>query len=121
LQELQVPRSTYCQWRRIYEEEGFAGFLKVRSKGRIWNRLLAAEVERVLAVARLHPELSPRLLVVKITDEEDSAISESTVSGILKEKGLIYPRPLGEMPAQKKWRHKTTRPDERWHQPLCHL
>lgn len=71
-------------------------------------------MERVLAVARLHPELSPRLLAVKITDEEDFGISESTVYRILKEKGLIYPRPLGEMPAQKQWRHKTTRPDELW-------
>jgi putative transposase len=53
-------------------------------------------------------------LAVKITGEEDFTISESTVYRILKEKGLIYPRPLGEMPAQKQWRHKTTRPDELW-------
>ena len=114
LQELQIPRSTYYQWRKAYEEEGIVGLEKGRSGGRIWNRLLGAEVERVLAVARLHPELSPRLLAVKITDEEDFAISESTVYRILKENGLIYPRPLGEMPAQKQWRHKTTRLDELW-------
>ncbi len=30
----------------------------------------------------------------------------------LKGNGLIFPRPLVEMPAQKQWRHKTTRPDE---------
>ena len=114
LQELQIPRSTYYQWRKAYEEEGIGGLEKVRSGGRIWNRLMAVEGERVLAVARLHPELSPRLLAVKITDEEDFSISESTVYRILKESGLIYPRPLGEMPAQKQWRHKTTRPDELW-------
>jgi len=114
LQELQIPRSTYYHWRKTYEEEGIAGLQKVRSGGRIWNRLMAAEVERVLKVARLHPELSPRLLAVKITDEEDFSISESTVYRILKENGLVYPRPLGEMPAQKQWRHKTTRPDELW-------
>jgi len=114
LQELQIPRSTYYQWRKAYEEEGIGGLEKVRSGGRIWNRLMAVEGERVLAVARLHPELSPRLLAVKITDEEDFSISESTVYRILKENGLIYPRPLGEMPAQKQWRHKTTRPDELW-------
>ena len=108
LQELQIPRSTYYQWRRVYEEEGIAGLPKVRSRGRIWNRLITSEVERVLKVARLHPELSPRLLAVKITDEEDFSVSESTVYRILKEKGLIYPRPLGELPAQKQWRHKTS-------------
>jgi len=114
LQELQISRSTYYQWRKVYEEKGIESFQKVRSGGRIWNRLMAAEVERVLKVARLYPELSPRLLAVKITDEGDFSISESTVYRILKENGLIYPRPLGEMPAQKQWRHKTTRPDELW-------
>ena len=114
LRALQIPRSTYYQWRKVYKEEGIAGLQRVRTGGKIWNQLLVAERERVLEVARHHPELSPRLLAVKITDEEDFAISESTVYRILKEKGLIYPRPLGEMPAQKQWRHKTTRPDELW-------
>jgi hypothetical protein len=31
-------------------------------------------MERVLEVARLHPELSPTLLALKITDEEDFSI-----------------------------------------------
>jgi transposase InsO family protein len=75
---------------------------------------MAVEVEGVLKVARLHPELSPRLLAIKIRDEEDFSISESRVYRILKENGIIYPRPLGEMPAQKQWRHKTTRPNELW-------
>ncbi len=114
LQELQIPRSTYYQWRKAYEEEGIASLEKVRAGGRIWNRLMAVEVERVLKIARLHPELSSRLLAVKITDEQDFSISESTVYRILKERGLIWPRPLGELPAQKQWRHKTTRPDELW-------
>jgi transposase InsO family protein len=81
---------------------------------RIWNRLTEAEVKKVLEVARLHPELSPRLLSVKITDEENFSVSESTVYRILKENNLIAPRPLPELPAAKEWRHKTTKPDELW-------
>jgi putative transposase len=114
LRALQIPRSTYYQWRKVYKEEGILGLQRVRRGSKIWNRLLAGERERVLEIGRHHPELSPRLLAVKITDEEDFAVSESTVYRILKEKGLIYPKPLGEMPAQKQWRHKTTRPDELW-------
>jgi putative transposase len=114
LQGLRIPRSTYYRWRKIYENEGVVGLEKERFGGRIWNRMLADEVERVLEVGRLHPELSSRLLAVKITDEEPFSVSESTVYRILKENGLIYPRPLGEMPAQKEWRHKTTRVDELW-------
>ena len=114
LQELNIPRSTYYTWRKTYEESGTEGLKQVRSERRVWNRLSAGEMQKVLEIARLHPELSPRLLAVKITDEEDFSVSESTVYRILKSNGLVYPRPLVEMPAQKQWRHKTTRPDELW-------
>ena len=115
LDELNIPRSTYYQWRKAYEEEGVAGLTKMKpSARRIWNKITREEAERVLAIARLHPELSSRLLAIKITDEEFFSVSESTVYRILKEHGLIAPIPLPEMPAQKQWRHKTTRPDELW-------
>lgn len=65
-----------------------------------------------MEVAKLHPELSPRLLAVKITVEEHFTVSESTIYRILKQKGLVSPRPLPEMPAAKEWKKKTTRPDE---------
>jgi putative transposase len=114
LQELKIPRSTYYKWRKAYQESGIEGLKKVKSKRRVWNRLSVGEVQKVLEIARRNPELSSRLLAVKITDEEDFSISESTVYRVLKGNGLIYPRPLMEMPAQKQWRHKTTRPDELW-------
>jgi len=44
------------------------------------NRLMAAEVERVLKVARLYPDLS-RGFGGKITDEGDFSISEATFTG----------------------------------------
>lgn len=72
------------------------------------------EQERIVTIAKMHPELSARLLAVKITDEEDFTVSESTVFRILKEQHLIAPRPLTELPAAKEWRQKTTRPDELW-------
>jgi transposase InsO family protein len=61
-----------------------------------------------------NPEISSRLLAIKITDEEDFSVSESTVYRLLKQKGLIYSRPLPEMPAAKEWKKKTTHPDELW-------
>ena len=75
LQELQIPRSTYYHWRNAYEKEGSAGLEKVRSGGRIWNQLMAAEGERVLKIARLHPDLSPRLLAIKITDFQHKTVN----------------------------------------------
>ncbi len=72
------------------------------------------ERAKILEIARKHPELSPRLLAVKITDEAGFSVSEATVYRILKEENLIAPRPLPEMPAAKEWWHKTTRPNELW-------
>ena len=115
LGDLGIPRSTYYKWRRTYDEDGLQGLAKTKPQAkRVWNRLEEKEISRVLEIARLHPELSSRLLAVKITDEEDFSISESTVYRILKENNLISPRPMAQLPAAKEWKHKMTRPDELW-------
>ena len=115
LRELGIPRSTYYKWRRAFREQGHEGLKRTPSaRQRVWNRLLPEEREEVLRIAKQHPELSSRLLSVKITDEGEFSISESTVFRILKENSLIAPRPVEDMPAAKEWRHKTKRPDELW-------
>jgi hypothetical protein len=70
---------------------------------RIWNRVTEEEEAIVLELAKRHPELSSRLLAVKITDSNDFYVSESKVYGILKRNGLIAPRPMPEYPAKKEW------------------
>jgi transposase InsO family protein len=115
LKSLGIPRATYYHWRKQYQQKGIEGLQKMKPKAkRIWNRLSEHERLTVLQVARDHPELSSRLLAVKITDERNFHVSESTVFRILKESGLIAPRPLEDMPAEKSWKHKTTRPDQIW-------
>ena len=115
LEDLGIARSTYYKWRKDYDEDGILALAKSRTgPRRIWNKLVSAEKDRVLEIARLHPELSSRLLAVKITDEEAFSVCESTVYRILKEEGLISPKPLPELPAAQEWKHKTTRPDEIW-------
>jgi len=122
LDDLGIPRSTYYKWRKSYDEDGISGLAKSKPKTRrVWNKLTSDERAIVLKIARLHPELSPRLLAVKITDEEGFYVSESTVYRILKEAGLISPKPLPEMPAAKEWRHKTARPDELWQTDTTNL
>jgi len=115
LNELQISRTTYYRWRNSYDESGLDGITKGKPVAkRIWNKLTPEEELRILAVAKQHPELSPRLLAVKITDEEPFSVSEAAVYRVLKDNNLIAPRPLPEMPAAKSWKHKTTRPDEIW-------
>ena len=122
LKELGIPSSSYYNWKARYEKEGLIGLRKQeRSSRKIWNRLTEYERDKVLEIARGHPELSSRLLAIKITDREDFSISESTVYRLLKKEGLIEPRPLSEMPAAKEWRHKTGEPDEVWQCDATHF
>lgn len=122
LSDLGIPRSTYYKWRNSYDEDGLPGLAKSKPAARrIWNRLTDKERRRVIEIARLHPELSSRLIAVEITDEEDFSVSEPTVYRILKQEGLICPKPLPEMPAAKAWRHKTKRPDEIWQADATNL
>lgn len=115
LAELGIPESTYYAWKRAYEKGGMPALEKNGSApSRIWNRLTQTEIQTVLRVARAHPELSSRLLAVKITDEEAFSVSEPTVYRILKKNHLIAPRPLPELPAAKSFHTKTTRINEMW-------
>ena len=115
LKKLGIPESTYYEWRRKYKKGGAGALEQSAHPPRPgWNRLMAEEEAVILSEAKDHPELSPRLLAVKITDEQRFSVSESTVYRMLKAKGLIAPRPLPQYPAAKEWRHKTARPNEMW-------
>jgi transposase InsO family protein len=120
LQALGIPRSTYYDWKRRYERGGLMALSPAPKHGRIWNRLTPGERDQILTIARLHPDLSCRLLAVKITDEEAFAVSEATVYRFLKQHGLITPRPLTGMPAAQEWQHKTKGVDEIWQCDATH-
>lgn len=122
LKDLGIPVSTYYNWKNSYRKNGIVGLEKRKPvANRVWNRLLESERLTVLRKAKDHPELSSRLLAVKITDEDGFNISESTVYRILKEENLIAPRPLEEMPASQEWHKKTTRVDEIWQCDATHM
>lgn len=115
LQELGLPRATYYRWRRRYKKGGTEAWKRGEAKELpSWNCSPARESLMILRVAKDHPELSSWLLAVKITDEEEFSASESRVYRVLKAHGLIEPRPLEDMPAEKVGRHKTQHPDEIW-------
>jgi len=82
--------------------------------GRTWNRLLDGEEEIILREARENPQLTSRLIAVKLTDEGVFSVSKATIYRVLKRHGLIVPRPPEEYPAAREWRHRTHRPNEIW-------
>lgn len=115
LKALALPQSTYYHWRDLYENVGSPALERESPVSkRIWSRILPEEEQEIIAVAKAHPELSPRLLSLKITDSGRIYVSESKVFSLLKSHGLIVPRPMPEFPAAKEYGHKTTRPNELW-------
>ena len=56
---------------------------------RVWNRLPAEIREQIVALALEQPELSPRELAVRFTDERRYFVSEATVYRLLKAQDLI--------------------------------
>jgi len=112
---IKIPVSTYYHWREVYWENGINGLIKMStSPGRVWNKILPDEEDVILEEAKLHPELTPRLIAVKITDNKGFYVGEKTVYRLLKKYNLVSPRPLEEMPAKKEYRVKTTRVDQMW-------
>lgn len=122
LEYLAIPVSTYYHWREVFQKKGINGLMKRSTRpGKVWNKMLPTEEDTILRVAKLHPELTPRLIAVEITDNKGFYVGEKTVYRLLKKYNLISPRPLDEMPAAKEYKKKTTRPDEMWQCDATHM
>ena len=119
LAQLRLPRSTYYRWLKWLSE----GRLKDKQGGSPipWNKIRPEEETRILAQARVSPELSCRQLALTITDTNGVYLSESTVYRILKKAGLIKPVEIIGFKAAKEYRRKTKQPNELWTSDCCHL
>ena len=105
LMALGIPKSSYYRWRQGQPDS--------RNPRRPWNRITPEEDDRILAAARSFPEVSSRQLSVWITDNEEFAVSESTVYRVLRREGLVKPQEMKYM-ADKEYHTKTTSPHQMW-------
>lgn len=120
LQDIGLSKATYYRWQNRYKTQGIEGLkMKCKTPKNIWNKLMEPEYEQVIKVIKKHPELRARDIAIKITDEEEFSISESSVYRILKEEDLIQPRVV-DLPAAKEWKVKTTKPDQIWQCDATH-
>ncbi len=115
LPKLDVPFSTYYRWKAAFEKQGIEG-LRDRSpyKGKTWNQILPEEEAKILEVAKLFPDWSPREISCDISDNHGFTVSESSVYRILKRYGLVKPRVRKTFPAGPEYRVKTKRVNEMW-------
>lgn len=112
LQQLGLPASTYYDWCR-QRPHGRVGARRAVSLAP-WNKLRPEEEDAVLALARGSPELSPRELSLRLTDEGSFSVSESTCYRLLKRHGLVKPAVVLGFAAGKEFHRKTSRPNEMW-------
>jgi putative transposase len=122
LARLDVPASTYYRWRRAFRRQGRMGLVDASPyKGRVWNQLLPEERDKVLEVAMVCPEWSPREIAFHIADNAGFTVSESTVYRLLKKAGWIKPRVVKTFPAAGEYHSKTSRPNEQWQTDATYL
>ena len=122
LSRLDVSPTTFYRWRRKFRREGTDGLRDLSPyKGSVWNSTLPEEYEKILEIAMLFPEWSPREISCHIADNCGFTTSESTVYRKLKKLGWIKPRVVKTFPAGPEYKVKTKRPNQMWQTDASYL
>ena len=122
LDKLGITRSTFYRWYDAYQRGGPEALKDHPSQpSRVWNRLPAEIREQIVALALEQPELSPRELAVRFTDERRYFVSEATVYRLLKSQDLITSPAYIVIKAADEFRDKTTAPNQLWQTDFTYL
>jgi transposase InsO family protein len=90
LKQMGLNKSTFYKWYKAYMEKGVDGLApSERCSRRQWNAIPQEQRNLVVEVALDYPELSPRQVAFKMTDEQQIFISESSVYRILSKRRLV--------------------------------
>ena len=85
LDKLGIPRATFYRWYDRYRTGGPEALSDHRSRpDRVWNRIPEDVRSQIIDLALEIPELSPRELAVRLTDEKQYFVSEASVYRLLK-------------------------------------
>jgi transposase InsO family protein len=122
LAQLGIPKSTFYDWYRRYEEGGFDALEDSKPRpARVWNQIPDETREAIVELALAEPALSPRELAVSFTDMRQYYVSESTVYRLLKAKDLITSPAFIVMQAADKFSHPTSAPNQLWQTDFTYL
>jgi putative transposase len=69
LREFGIHKSTFYKWYKVYLDKGSDGLYPVCKTRQQWNSIPIKQKQLVVEIALDHPELSPRELACRITDE----------------------------------------------------
>jgi transposase-like protein len=109
LDKLGIPRATFYRWYDRYREGGVEALADHRSRpDRVWNRIPDDVRGQIIDLALELPELAPRELAVRFTDERKYFVSEASVYRLLKAHDLITSPAYAGIKAANEFKDKTT-------------
>ena len=109
LDKLGIPRATFYRWCDRYRDGGPEALTDHRSRpDRVWNRIPDDVRRQIIDLALELPELSPRELAVRFTDEKKYFVSEASVYRLLKAHDLITSPAYVVIKAANEFKEKTT-------------
>jgi len=115
LDKLGISRSSFYRWHDRYQRGGPEALADRPSKpDRVWNRIPEAVRDQIVDLALDQPELSPRELAVRFTDEKKYFVSEASVYRLLKAHDLITSPAYIVIKAAAEFKDKTTAPNQLW-------
>ena len=122
LEILGIARSSFYRWYDRYQQGGPEALADRPSRpDRVWNRIPDVVREQIIEMALDCPELSPRELAVRFTDERRYFVSEASVYRLLKSQDLITSPAYIVIKAADEFRDKTTAPNQLWQTDFTYL
>jgi transposase InsO family protein len=122
LAKLGIPSTTFYRWYDRHRTGGPDALEDRRPRpGRVWNRIPDEVRGRILQLALDEPELSPRELAVRFTDQAGYFVSEASVYRLLKAHDLITSPAFVVIKAADEFKDKTKAPNELWQTDFTYL
>lgn len=122
LEILGIARSSFYRWYDRYQQGGPEALADRPARpDRVWNRIPDEIRAQIIEMALDHPELSPRELAVRFTDEKRYFVSESSVYRLLKSQDLIPSPAYIVIKAADEFKEKTTAPNQLWQTDFTYL
>ena len=122
LEKLGIPRSSFYRWYDRYQRGGPEALSDRPSRpDRVWNRIPEPIRGQIIDLALEEPELSPRELAVRFTDEEKYFVSEASVYRLLKAHDLITSPAYIVIKAAEEFKDKTSAPNQLWQTDFTYL
>ena len=122
LRHLGIPPATFYRWYELYQTGGPEALADKPSRpDRVWNRIPDAQRGRILDLALAEPELSPRELAVRFTEQERYFVSEASVYRLLKAHDLTTSPAFIVVKAADEFHTKTTASNQLWQTDFTYL